>query len=269
MTFIISAVTKNFAIQIADTRLTKLDGSLYDDKLVKTTIVHCYDAKLVISYTGIASIDKKRTDKWLVAKLRESKAPEKVFVEVIEILRKSLSEALTRNPSLRSYGLTLVACGLGNSPEGILQPAIALVSNSQEFDLVYRSFKDIKPKTKEFNKYFFDFDSNFSYFISVDGAVGKKITVAMNSFRRKIENKLRNSKSDDAKGIVDSLVAMLRLQAKNPDVGFLIGEDCTAVVINSDFRSSSYFYNQNQKTNRFPNLVRKEGTIEDLESRSL
>jgi hypothetical protein len=44
MTFIVAASTNDIAIHVADTLLTKRDGSFYADDLVKTTIVHCKDA---------------------------------------------------------------------------------------------------------------------------------------------------------------------------------------------------------------------------------
>jgi hypothetical protein len=53
MTFIITAVSKHFAIQIADTLLTKPDGTFHSDNLVKTTIAPCRNAKIAISYSGV------------------------------------------------------------------------------------------------------------------------------------------------------------------------------------------------------------------------
>ena len=55
MTFIITAVSKHFAIQIADTLLTKPDGTFHSDNLVKTTIVPCRNAKIAISYMALST----------------------------------------------------------------------------------------------------------------------------------------------------------------------------------------------------------------------
>jgi hypothetical protein len=73
MTLIITTATKDFVFQVADTQLTNPNGTVYSDKLVKTTIVHCSDAKLLVSYTGLAFINNIRTDIWLVGELKASK----------------------------------------------------------------------------------------------------------------------------------------------------------------------------------------------------
>jgi hypothetical protein len=265
MTLIITAVTRDNAFQVADTKLTKLDGSFFDDNLVKTTIVHCYDAKLIISYTGLATIDGKRTDIWLAKQLREAKAWEKVFVEVVEILRESLTQALTKNKSLGLYGLSVVISGLGNSPEGIRQPAIAFISNMEQPIPKSNSFKGASPQGRIFDKYFFDTGKNFTTYISVHGAVGPKI--AINGIRKKIQNELLGIKSqDELINVMDRLVAMLRLQRKDIRIGHLIGNDCTATVIKSDFNSLSRFYTNDKTIKRFPNIVSKEFTGLDLKS---
>jgi hypothetical protein len=129
MTFIISAATKNAVFQIADTRLTAPDGSLSDDQAVKTVIVHCYDAKLAISYSGIASINRKRTDQWIEDKLIKFEAWNKVFQEMAQFLEGELTNASHGDRNLERYGLIIDIVGLGVSPTGVRQPAIAIITN--------------------------------------------------------------------------------------------------------------------------------------------
>jgi hypothetical protein len=154
MTFIVSASTSEFAIHVADTLLTKPDGSIYSDELVKTTIVHCKDAKIIASYTGLAIIDRTRTDKWLVARLREFDAPAKVFQEVVQFLTSCLNRALTKNPAFQRHGLTLVINGLGVSPAGKHQQAVALVSNMEAPTPMRNDFSYVAPKGRAFGCFF-------------------------------------------------------------------------------------------------------------------
>jgi len=87
VTLIVTAATKDFIFQVADTKLTNIDGTSFDDVLVKTTLVDCYDVKVSISYTGLAFIEGQRTDIWLAFRLKEFEAWDKCFLEVIDFLK--------------------------------------------------------------------------------------------------------------------------------------------------------------------------------------
>jgi hypothetical protein len=147
MTFIITAASKHLTTQIADMLLTKPDGTFYSDNVVKTTIVHCENAKVAISYSGLAFIDGKRTDKWLVVqrnqRIREASS-------IVESLRSALTQALTRNKPLSEFGLSLDITGLVYSGRcGIRAPAIAVILNCQEPDPGRSRYRDLDPKGRE------------------------------------------------------------------------------------------------------------------------
>lgn len=259
MTFIVAASTNEVAIHVADTLLTNPDGSFYSDELVKTTIVHCVDAKLLLSYTGLAIVDGIRTDKWMVARLWEFKAPTKVFREIVQFLAESLNNAVGKNPALQVTGLTLVVNGLGVSPKGEQQQAIAIVSN--RYKPMRNDFANADPKTTPFNTFFLDPPR---WYLAVHGAVSETLNIG--GHRRKIIDDLKAAKTQEhVKPLLDSLVAMLRLQRTDPKLGKFIGDDCTAVAIGKDYKSSSYFYSKDTEVQRYPNLIRPEGTIEDFE----
>ena len=261
MTFIVAVSNDEVAIHVADTLLTNPDGSFHADELVKTTIVHCRDAKLLLSYTGLAILDSTRTDKWLVACLRKFNAPTKVFNEIVQFITKCLNESLSRNPALRSAGLTLVINGLGLSPSGEHQQAIALVSNRHKPIPKRNDFAEVDPKNTPFSSFF---RSPPTWYMAVHGAVSEQLNIG--GHRRKIIEDLKAvNTQDEMKKLLDSLVAMLRLQRTDPKLGKLIGDDCTAVAISKDYKSFSYFYSRNSTVQRFPNIVRPEGTIEDFE----
>lgn len=266
MTFIISVATRDFALQVADTLLT-VNGRFSDDELVKTTIVQCRDAKVAISYTGVAFIDRKRTDKWLVARLRESQAAGKVFMQVLELLKDALTEAIRRNPELSRYGLTLAIVGLGYSFQGVRQPAIALVTNCAEPQSQRNEFKDIHPRGRQFSRYVFSVDDNFTDFISIHGAIGPKLMI--NGLRRKIQKQVRKARThSELNSLISGVIMMLRRQRRDTGVGHLIGDDCTAVLIKTNFSSVSWFNTRTKKIKRFPNIVCKDYTVEDLQGRN-
>ncbi len=78
MTFIISCVVGNNAIQVSDRRLTKLDGSIFDDDSNKAVL---FCGHVVFAYTGLAFVGHERTDTWLtnqLAKARTGLLPEAV-----------------------------------------------------------------------------------------------------------------------------------------------------------------------------------------------
>lgn len=112
MTLIVSAATRRAAYQVADAQLTlSPTGTVADDLAPKTVIVLCHDAKLIISYSGLASLDGLRTDRWLAQLLVRLDARSLVFLEVLEGLRTALNHAITSNPHLETHGLSLAICG--------------------------------------------------------------------------------------------------------------------------------------------------------------
>lgn len=239
MTLIITAATKNFVFQVADTQLTNINGTFFSDKLVKATIVHCRDAKIAVSYTGLAIIKGERTDKWIVAKLIPFKPWEKVFVEVVDFLKTELTKANSYEPNLKKYGLTLVMGGMGKNKFGLKDTAIALVTNNEEPIPQKFLLSHVTPKA-EFSRHIFNTGDHFTWYMSVHGAVDMNNEI--NSLRRKIGSKLLEAKTNkQLDEIMNYLVAWLRLQRKSKRVGHLIGDDCTVVRIGNDFKGSLFF----------------------------
>ena len=257
MTFIISAATKNAVFQIADTRLTTPDGSLFDDEAVKTVIVHCYDAKLSISYSGMALINGKRTDQWIEDKLTKFKAWHKVFQEIVEFMKGELTNAIRGDRNLERYGLTIDIVGLGVSPAGVRQPAVAIITNATEPQIGRNQFKIVDSKGRPFSQYILT--PKFQHYIGINGAVGPSIVI--NGLRRKIEKQLRRMTSlDDLRPIMDRLVAILRLHRQDRILGRVIGNYCLAVAIRSDFTTIVGSYGPKGKSILRPRIVQNPNT---------
>lgn len=67
--------------------------------------------------------------------------------------------------------------------------------------------------------------------------------------------------------LLDDLVVLVRLAHTDPAIGHLVGFDCTAVRIGSDFRSTSLFYSRDSTVTRVSNIVSKEFFATGLELR--
>lgn len=62
MTLILNYLSRDYVIQVSDRRLTRLDGTLFDDRTNKATV---FGNRVVFAYTGLAKMDLTRTDIWL------------------------------------------------------------------------------------------------------------------------------------------------------------------------------------------------------------
>lgn len=261
MTLIITVATRDFVFQVADTQLTRYDGTFYSDKTVKTTVVHCSDSKLLISYTGLAEIEGMRTDKWLVGKLKDTKVWDKTFPETVKFLENVLTKTMSRDKGLVDHSLLLVIAGLGIN-KGIRDVAVALVTNNEE-DVPKRGLIEHKKIDGVFGSVFYQPSPNFTWYISVDGAVD--LSPEIKSLRRKISSKLLKVKTNEQLDeIMYYLVLWIRLQRKSKDVGHLIGDDCTVAHIGSDYKGSLFFFSNDKKIRRYPNIVSKEYSFVDF-----
>jgi hypothetical protein len=256
MTFIISAGTKNIALQVADTRVTSAtDGTLIDDSSIKTTVVHGKDAKLILSFTGLASVDGMKTDQWIVAKLNKFKAWERVFQEIMDHLRDEATVAIGRNKNLEKYGLEIVVIGLGFSPKAIRQLAIAVITNRSEPVAQKNQFVIVNSIGRPFFRYILN-PEKIRHYVGIDGAIGAP-KLAISGLRKTFQSQLRKFREgDNPKKILDQSVAMLRLHRKNPQLAQVIGNHCVAVAIASDFSVVCGSYGQAGLELLVPNFVR-------------
>jgi hypothetical protein len=260
VTFIISAATKNIAIQVADTRVTRaFNRSLVSDRSIKMNVLHCWDAKLILSFTGLASISGVNVGQWVKDKLVQFNAWDRAFVEVLNHLRDEATHAAQIDQNLGKYGLEIVVIGLGRSPEGVRQPAIAFVTNMSEPQQEQNRFKDIDPGGRAFERYIFD-PPKVRHYIGISGAVGVSAAgkLAINGLRRKLQKELQNlPDGSDPRSVLDRLVTMLRLhRQQHPALSRVIGEYCVAAAIKSDFSVVRGSYGPIGQAMLLPNLIR-------------
>lgn len=253
MTLILTAATDDVAMQVADTRLTREDGKLCNDRTIKTLIVHCHDAKVAISYAGLAHVDRKSVDAWLADRLTRASQSVMTFYELATFCRDQLMTAITRNPALGRVGLTLVFVGLGIPTTGKRSSAIAVVTNCKEMENRPRRVKDVDPQGRAFVR--FIMATNVPWYLSMFGAVEE--TGPLSSYRKHIVKQLEAAKSvAEAKRVLDLLVDVVRKMRLGRYSG-VISDQCVAVSITSDFNSHTYFYGSIGSLKRPPIIVRK------------
>jgi hypothetical protein len=262
MALIITAVNDHVAIQVADTLLS-LNGKPYDDKLVKTAIVHSSTGKLALSYTGVGRLDGVRTDLWIAREFQAFKTWTRPAPDILEFLKSNLTEAAPRNSYLtaKGLGLTVVLSGFVTMRDGHLGPAIAEVTNQHRPHPKSMTSESFAVPQSSFLVHKMNLGKDSSY-ISISGALDP---FAGNSFRRKIEKLLREAVDTETQmGVVRLMVGMLRQHRLGRGLAGVIGERCTSAIIQKDLRSaSSYFGKHGVAIYRIPNIVACTGARTD------
>jgi hypothetical protein len=130
MTLVLSCITPQFVVQVSDRRLTKPDGSLYDDETNKAVLFLGYS---VFAYTGLAYVGQARTDEWLVDRLASAFQQNKPNAgAVIRTIAAEASQAFQRIPGRERKRHEFVAVGWGTFPAepDRLRPSILRLSNA-------------------------------------------------------------------------------------------------------------------------------------------
>jgi len=126
MTLVINCLTHNYLLQVSDRRLVKLSNYEIVDDNANKNVFYC--GHVAFSYTGIAEIEGKRTDDWLISILPES------FQTWIKVVQEKSTEAF-RNlpiPGNRIDYKRHAFVGIGwlrAKPDGPLIPALVIISN--------------------------------------------------------------------------------------------------------------------------------------------
>jgi len=134
MTLILSCVTEDYAIQVSDRRLSKMDirtGKIrnVEDNENKAVML---GTSMVFSYTGLGEIEGIRTDLWL-ARLIYSIPRGKSFNDIVETIRNKATECFKNIPwpqKIKRHAFV----GAGwtrESKDAPLSPTIVLISNFQ------------------------------------------------------------------------------------------------------------------------------------------
>jgi hypothetical protein len=226
LSLILTAATGYGVYQASDRRLTKLDGSLFDDESNKAICVDCRNARFVIGYTGLAFIGTLSTDVWLVEFLTRIKAG-RLGLEAISIaLKEGLTDAFRRIRVRTEYrALTVVIAGFRKSDS---VPVVGFISNLKNADsstaaMVRDQFEKfaILPGKGQTKKNYL--------LLNAEGTVAG-ITKPIERQFTKLKKKRFFQRSDQLI-VRKKLVDLLRAAAGTKEAHGLIGRSCMSVAI--------------------------------------
>jgi len=126
MTLIQTVITDDLIIQVADRRLSRPDGSLFDDNYTKLV---SWNTSFAVGFTGLARIDptqKKSTSEWLAETLCDYAS----FEDGVQALRYWASGKVSQLPNRRGWEdkrLGIIVAGFDH--RGV--PLVAEISNFQ------------------------------------------------------------------------------------------------------------------------------------------
>jgi len=223
MTLIITAATANKVVQASDRRLTRYtDGSVFDDDSNKAVCVGCKDAYFSIAYTGLASINSKKTDEWILGYLISIHAFQMNLVSVSEALETQLTATFISLPK-KYKRMTFVLSGYRH-----YIPFTMIISNFERENIwphgeVQEDFITYVRWRRRIS------NPEKGHSISINGtqqAVNRPII-------RKIKELIRNRffQQQECKIVADKLVSLIREAADTPKFGRYIGRNCMSVTM--------------------------------------
>jgi len=137
MTLLLSGVTQEFGIVLSDRRVTA-NGELVDDEVNKTTGYFCTDAKVVLTYTGLARAGSFETGSWLQDFLVHNSEPERRWVPLRTRLVKSLEDQMKKVAApIAAKRLSILVTGYQYSEDGDMAAAVLTrISNFEKGDAI-------------------------------------------------------------------------------------------------------------------------------------
>lgn len=122
MTLILTCLEHEHIVQVADRRLTRLDGSLYDDDTNKAVF---YCGRVAVAYTGLAVMEGKPTAEWIGSCMKDEADVQPAMKRVAE-----RAEHCLKRYNIPDKRFAVVATGWatlqGKQP---LRPFICVASN--------------------------------------------------------------------------------------------------------------------------------------------
>ncbi len=200
MTLVINCLTHDYLFQISDRRFVRLpDYKIVEDDANKN-IFYC--GHVAFSYTGLAEIEGKRGDTWLLDNLPES------FETWINVVKEKATEAFKKIKLPSQYKRhAFVAIGwLRDKREGPLIPAVVSISNFQG-----PKGEDLGTAVDEFTVFSFGLPKNIPFLIY---SKGQPIPEAeLKQLYRNIKTCIE--RKTGSKTILRNLVITMRNVAKN------------------------------------------------------
>lgn len=214
MTLLVSILNHNFAILVADRRLTS-GSKIVDDYYSKLTVLCCHDARVAIAFTGLATANDYDTSEWLMEYLRREGEGDDRFLGLMQGIGQQLEGELHRR-KLSQYALTFLVTGFFYRDKG-RQPICLKITNVSDSGQVDSSFRmQILSETFE------------SVIVEFEGMVG-----AVDSQTKANLQKIASTHID-CKHALRKAVLLLQKSATHIKAMKTIGQHCNSAVINAE-----------------------------------
>lgn len=163
MTLILSQITPDYVIQVSDRRLTRPDGSLFDDDSNKAVL---YNDHFAFAYTGLAHTSTgERRDEWLSKVLLEHS--QKPFGDAVKGICSAATTEMASNSLAKNHKRsTIVGVGWITNKHGASQllPLYLSISNFQN-----RRGEWVSEVSDEFTAYAFSLPKGSLHWILAAG----------------------------------------------------------------------------------------------------
>jgi hypothetical protein len=119
VTLVLSLATSKIFAQVSDRRLTRADGTVFDDDANKSVVVYCWNAMFGLGYAGLARIGNAPTDEYLTDLFTDLRSPSQPIHVVLGEAQRLLTERFQR-PDLLAVSpryrlLSVVGVGFGGT----------------------------------------------------------------------------------------------------------------------------------------------------------
>lgn len=217
MTLIVPVTTPTWVAHITDRRLTNR-GELVDDDSTKVAFLACRDARMVISYTGLARIGDKLTSQWLASYLSGVKANDMTLSQVLAEFRGPVVDQIRK--VARNF-----------TPNDVTFVLSGFESRILDGQLSHRTFSEYvstRADTSGIATMLYH-EALGSITISACGAIG-----AVTRFiKRRLTKMFRANelRITDATTVADMLVSVVRMTTRTKSTGRYIGRGCTSAIV--------------------------------------
>ena len=283
MTLVITVLTKDRVVQVADTRLVFPNGREYKADAIKSVCVSCEDAYFTIGYSGIAEIKDQPLDEWLkdeVTKLMKSEfyGAKQITDNLVKSLDTEFASLTYKGrPVGRQYkGLLLALAGFQHELDGqggFTLPFLVTVSNVERWRLgepievadkfrceaytLRSALPDFEPKRQEDEPVCVVNGERLALFAHDRHA--KETKEMLNSTRRWLQ-RIDQEPRSDAKTSTVRLAEVIQRASTHPKYGKYVGPNCISVVMNSNLGGIFSHYHPLEATveKRTPHFIALE-----------
>jgi SEC-C motif len=248
MTLGLGILTRKFCCIVSDRR-TSAGNALVDDEFDKTCMLRTRDARVAVTFTGLASHKQYHSKVRLIHYLKASAAPDYLLPAMMGRICTILSKDFLQDQDIRTIPkrvrkFTLMVMGYRYDRHEKSTPCFGMISNFQDMD----AGQAVDEPWPEFRPFLYPFPDTINYEGMMIGQTG-----ALD--RKKMEDLARPTQEPRPQAVVGRLVNLVQDASR---VSSLIGGQVTSIVIPQGWREEvqvAYHVSSPQRTIYWPASV--------------